>query len=87
MADPDAMAATGILTDREMASQGADLVIVNHSNTAWVEAFRAAGFLTGPSNYMLAMSKHLNESVRAIPGGDEHIHVTRGDGDGRIHLA
>lgn len=87
LADVDAMTATAILTDSELAKQGADLVLVNHSHAVWVEAFRAAGFLLGPSNYMLAMSKKLTESVSSVPGGGEHVHVTRGDGDGRIHLA
>lgn len=87
LADVDAMTATAILTDSELAKVGADLVLVNHSHAVWVEAFRAAGFLAGPSNYMLAMSKKLTESVCSVPGGEERVHVTRGDGDGRIHLA
>jgi hypothetical protein len=86
MAVPDAMASTAILTDREMAAQGADLVLVNHSHAEWVEAFRTAGFLSGPSNYMLGMSKKLTEALRAVRDGERHVHVTRGDGDGRIHL-
>ena len=81
------MATTAILTDREMGAQGAALVLVNHSHAAWLEAFSSAGFLTGPSNYMLAMSKKLTESVRSAPNVEDRIHVTRGDGDGRIHLA
>lgn len=87
MAYPDAMALTAVLTDREMASQAADLVLANHSHAAWVHAFRSVGFLAGPSNYLLAISKRLTELVRAEPQGEERIHVTRGDGDGRIHLA
>jgi hypothetical protein len=86
LALPDAMATTAILVDREMAAQRADLVLVNHSHSAWVAAFRSAGFLTGPSNYMLAMSKRLTEAVRSSAGGEDRVHVTRGDGDGRIHL-
>jgi len=87
MADANAMALTAVLTDREMASQGVDLVVVNHSHAAWVQAFRSAGFLAGPSNYLLALSKRLTELVRAEPQGEERMHVTRGDGDGRIHLS
>ena len=87
LADADAMVATAILTDREMASRGADLVLVNHSHVAWVRAFRDAGFLAGPSNYMLAMSRRLTELVKGVPHGEDHVHVTRGDGDGRIHLS
>ena len=86
VADPDAMTLTAVLTDREMASQGADLLVVNHSHAAWVQAFRSAGFLAGPSNYLLATSKRLTELVRSQQEGEARMHVTRGDGDGRIHL-
>lgn len=87
MAVPDAMTATAVLTDREMASQGADLVVINHSHGDWVNAFRSAGFLSGPSNYLLAMTKRVTELLDSIPHGAERIHITRGDGAGRIHLA
>lgn len=87
MADPDSMVLTAALTDREMASRDADFVLVNHSHTAWLRAYRVAGFLNGPSNYLLAMSKKLTEIVHTVPHGDDCVHVTRGDGDGRIHLA
>jgi hypothetical protein len=87
LADADAMATTAMLTDSELAKQGAELVLVNHSHLAWVDAFRAAGFLSGPSNYMLAMSKKLTEAIRGARNGEASVHITRGDGDGRIHLA
>jgi hypothetical protein len=87
MADPDDMVLTAVLTDLGLTSQGADLVVVNHSHEAWLQAFRSAGFLAGPSNYLLAISKRLAEQVRSQQQGEERMHVTRGDGDGRIHLA
>jgi hypothetical protein len=86
MAVPDAMASTAVLTDNRLAAEGADLVLVNHTRAAWLSAFRSAGFLSGPSNYMLAMSKKLTEALRSTADGDSHAHITRGDGDGRIHL-
>jgi len=87
MAQPEAIVATAVLTDKEMSTEGADLVMVNHSHGAWVTGFRSAGFLTGPSNYLLAMTKRMTEAILGAPHGADHIHVTRGDGDGRIHLA
>jgi hypothetical protein len=86
VAIPEARPTTAILTDQELAAQGADLVLVNHSHAGWTGAFREAGFLSGPSNYMLAMSKKLAEAVHSSPGGEAQVHITRGDGDGRIHL-
>ena len=63
-----------------------DLVVVNHAHAAWIAAFRRAGFLTGPSNYGLGLSPSLAAAVRAEPDGEARMHVTRGDGDGRVHL-
>lgn len=87
VAIPDAMRLTAALVDRELASAGADLVLINQSHAKWVKALRSAGFLPGPSNFLLAMSKQLTETVRSVQGGDEQLHITRGDGDGRIQLA
>lgn len=83
---PDAMALTAILADQELTSAGADLVLVNQSHAEWVEAFRSSGFLAGPSNYLLAMSKQLAAAVPSAKDGERRVHITRGDGDGRIHL-
>jgi hypothetical protein len=87
MAKPDAMTATAIAADTELASHGADLVWLNHSHAAWVRAFRSAGFLRGPSNYLLGTSKPLTQTIRSVSGGEESIHITRGDGDGRSNFA
>jgi len=79
---PGAAAAVASHVRRALAADGADLVVTNQTHACWIDAFRRAGFLNGPSNYLFAMSKLLSQSV-----GDafRRIHVTRGDGDGRIH--
>jgi len=82
----DVMPAVAALTYREAARRGADLVVANFSHEAWIHAFRAAGFLGGPSNYQLGMSRKLAEAIARQPEGDSRIHVTRGDGDGRVGL-
>lgn len=69
----------------ELERSGADLAITNQSHFLWTNAFRKAGFLSVKSNYLLATSKSLNAEILA-GGGEERIHLTRGDGDGRIHL-
>jgi hypothetical protein len=71
---------------RRLEEQGVDLVITNQAHTAWIAAFRRAGFLPGPSNYVLALSRPLADAVHAEPDGAHRIHATRGDADGRIHL-
>jgi hypothetical protein len=83
LALPGHAAAIAARLRRELAGGGADLVVTNQSHDEWIEAFRRAGFLSGPSNYLFAMSKLLSGGVGS---GFGRIHVTRGDGDGRIHL-
>ena len=68
---------------RQLAAGGADLIVTNQSHERWLGAFRRAGFLSGPSNYLLAMSPPLS---RAIGDQTDRVHITRGDGDGRVHL-
>ena len=85
VATPDAAVAAAWLVRGALARAGADLVLTNQQHLMWRQAFRQAGFFAGPSNYLLGISKRLvEESSRG--GGRDAIHVTRGDGDGRIHL-
>ena len=79
---PDASAAVAAAVTRTVAGW-ADLVITNQSHARWIAAFRQAGFAAARSNYLLAMSKPLAD---AVGGAADRIHVSRGDGDGRIHL-
>ena len=71
---------------RRLAEQGVDLVITNQAHARWIAAFRTAGFLAAPSNYVLALSPALSDAVRAQPDGAHRVHATRGDADGRVHL-
>lgn len=73
-------AATGLLEDR-----GVDLVIANHSHSAWRAAFRSAGFFEGPSNFLFAASPALADQLQphALPS---QIYFNRGDGDGPVNL-
>jgi len=79
---PGAAAACAAALTRTV-STNTDLLITNQSHAAWIAAFREAGYASASSNYLLAMSKSL---VQAIGDRVDRIHVTRGDGDGRIHL-
>lgn len=86
VAQPDAMRAAVALVSRALARDGADLLVTNQSHADWVAAYRSAGYLPGPSNYILALSKQLAADVEAQPGGFARMHFTRGDSDGRYHL-
>jgi hypothetical protein len=83
IAEPAHAPALIALVTRALHSAGADLVVTNQTHHYWLDALRRCGFQTTKSNYLLAMSPALAQDVA---GARERIHVTRGDGDGRIHL-
>ena len=85
VASPEHATSIVHLVAERLAENGVDLIISNQTHALWASAFRQAGFLTGPSNYLLATAKTLTAAILA-GGGTERVHVTRGDGDGRIHL-
>jgi hypothetical protein len=84
IAEPEHASSLVSLTTSALASDGAALVLSNQTHSSWCDAFRQCGFRTSKSNYILAMSPALTQD--ANNGGSERIHITRGDGDGRIHL-
>ncbi len=74
-------AACDLLTRR-----GADLIICNHSQAAWGNAFRSSGFFSGPSNFIFAASKALAQQLDPISAWQDEIFFMRGDGDGPVNL-
>jgi len=69
-----------------LARRGVDLVVTNQAHHAWIRALRQAGFLPGPSNYLLALSVGCMKLLEPLAENLPRVHLTRGDGDGRIHL-
>lgn len=80
-AAPVVAAATQALEQR-----GVDLIISNQAHAGWGRAFRAAGFLSGPSNFLFAASPELSKLLDPLAENRGRIHMTRGDGDGPVHL-
>jgi hypothetical protein len=62
--------------------QGFDLILSNQSHQASGEAFKAAGYLSGPSNFVFAASKKLAELLAPFEAVRPRMHLTRADGDG-----
>jgi hypothetical protein len=62
--------------------QGFDLILSNQSHQAWGAAFKAAGYLAGPSNFIFAASKKLAELLAPFDEVRPGMHLTRADGDG-----
>jgi hypothetical protein len=83
---PGDMRSVVSLVSRSLIRGGADLLVTNQSHENWLEAFRSSGYLSGPSNYILALSKGLAAGIAAQPNGLARMQFTRGDSDGRCHL-
>ncbi len=66
----------------KLARQGFDLILTNQSHADWCQAFKAAGYLTGPANFIFAASKKLAELLAPFDQVRPRMHFTRADGDG-----
>ena len=62
--------------------QGFDLILTNQSHQEWGNAFKAAGYLSGPSNFLFAASNKLTELLAPFDQTRARMHLTRADGDG-----
>lgn len=79
---PDDADALIVIATRTLAAEGVDLIVSNQQHHAWVAALRGAGYLSGPSNFVLATSPALT----ALAPEPRLLHMNRGDGDGPINL-
>jgi hypothetical protein len=74
------------LVTRELRKMGSDLVVTNQSHAQWVAAFGKNGYLSAPSNFILACSPELIAGLGPLEQELSAIHINRADGDGPIHL-
>jgi hypothetical protein len=72
--------------ERFLEGRGVDLIISNQCHESWRSALLRLGFLEGPSNYVVAVSPELSKLLHPFDRNVSQIHLTRGDGDGPIHL-
>jgi hypothetical protein len=66
--------------------RGVDLIVSNWRHDAWCAALKRSGYLRGPSNFIFSRSLELSRLLESSGVGEGQIHLTRGDGDGAIHL-
>ena len=59
---------------RRLQAENCDLLVSNQSHPAWIEALRRHGFVTGPSNFVLALSPGL---VSRAAVKTSHLHAWR----------
>jgi hypothetical protein len=71
---------------RFLERRGVDLIVSNQCHRAWSAGLDAAGFLSGPSNFALALSRDLAARVGPWETRHAEYHFNRGDGDGPINL-
>jgi hypothetical protein len=69
-----------------LETNGADLIVSNQGSRAWWRALKRCGFLQGPSNLPFLASPKLVPHLEPFATNAETFHLTRGDGDGPIHL-
>jgi hypothetical protein len=65
-----------------LEGQDADIAICNHSHESWVSAMDAAGFLTGPSNFIFAAPPALAGMLSPFEASRTQLFFTKADGDG-----
>ncbi|MGV3658746.1 MAG: hypothetical protein ACO1TE_01140 [Prosthecobacter sp.] len=90
----DAMAVPGAETKVAWAARlylqehAADIIVCNMQHHVWRTALRSAGWLRGPSNFGLAVSRQLAAAMGPQPYAEsiETAHFLRGDGEGPTHL-
>lgn len=74
------------LATRHLDSLSSDMVVTNQTHATWLHALTAAGYLSGPSNFIFACSPALAEQLGPLGTSLATIHCNRADGDGPIHL-
>jgi hypothetical protein len=85
-ASPESAAIVIAAAAKVLENRGVDLIIANHSNSAWGAGFRENGFLQGPSNFIFGASKALSEKLAPFKKNQHHVYFMRGDGDGPVNL-
>jgi hypothetical protein len=83
---PDDAPAVIAAATRYLERRKVDLIVSNQSHRAWVHGLEVSGYLKGPSNFALALSRALAARVRLCEGRWSEFHFNRGDGDGPINL-
>jgi len=78
---PIVRVATQILEER-----GVDLIVSNQCHAHWCSAFRSAGFFPGLSNFSFGVSPDLGNRLSPFDSVASQVHMTRGDGEGPLHL-
>ncbi len=69
-----------------LRQEDVDLIVTNQSLTAFGTALRGTGFLSGPSNFLLAASPRLGERLPGLERDIGRMHINRGAGQTTANL-
>ena len=69
-----------------LQSANVDLIVTNQSWSVVGEALRHEGYLQAATNFFFAASPDLARTLSPFEATVAASHLTRGDGDGPIHL-
>jgi hypothetical protein len=86
LAKPEDAEAVARIATRMLEERGVDLIISNQLQTHWCSALRKAGFFCGPSNFSFGVSRDLGNLLVPFDSLASRVHMTRGDGEGPLHL-
>jgi hypothetical protein len=86
LADPaDAEAVAGA-AHRFLAARGVDLVVTNQAHPAWIDGFRAHGFVALAKRRVFAASPALRDALAPLDATLGGLHLTNLDGHGPMGL-
>ncbi len=86
VAPPSAIKSLILAAVEQARRENVDLIFSNQMHSDWTKGLQDCGFLPGPSNYLLALSKGLTKLLEPLAESIGRIHFNRGDGDGRVNL-
>ena len=86
LATPEHAGAVVEAAERFLRTLGVDIIVSNQCHGIWSSALLDRGYLTGPTNFVLAASRGLTRALEPFERNASDIHLNRGDGDGPIHL-
>jgi predicted secreted protein len=86
LATPGHEPAVVAAAERALVERGVDIIVSNQMSERWTRSFDARGFVRGPSNFYFAASQALAKRLAPLETSARQAHLTRGDGDGPVHL-
>ncbi len=81
-ASPENALPVVLAATQALEAAGVDLIVSNQSHSLWCSAFGKSGYLKGPSNFILAVSKKESELLQPFEENQSSFHIVRADGDG-----